>query len=140
VHEQAAFGQPVVVPKGWGCERWLHNSDLYCLKELLVLAGKKCSWHYHKLKTETFWLVGGELIVRVLSPGALRMMASGKLTAEAACRSREHWQECVLTPHGRTVHLSPGTLHQFQAVTDSYLMEGSTRHFDEDSYRIVRGD
>jgi hypothetical protein len=42
------------VKKGWGSELWLVNGDLYCGKILRFNKGKKCSLHYHKLKTETF--------------------------------------------------------------------------------------
>ena len=38
------------VPKGWGFEKWFHNSEKYCGKLLYFVKGKKCSWHYHKLK------------------------------------------------------------------------------------------
>ena len=45
-----------IVPKGWGYEKWIVNTDEYCGKLLHFIKGKKCSWHYHKLKDETFYL------------------------------------------------------------------------------------
>ena len=51
------------VPKGWGFEKWIHNSELYCGKLLYFVKGKKCSWHYHKLKDEVFYVQSGRIKV-----------------------------------------------------------------------------
>ena len=51
------------VPKGWGYEKWIVNNDKYCGKVLYFIKGKKCSWHYHKLKHETFYIQEGQLKV-----------------------------------------------------------------------------
>ena len=53
-----------IVPKGWGYEKWIVNTDEYCGKLLHFIKGKKCSWHYHKLKDETFYLQEGKLLVK----------------------------------------------------------------------------
>ena len=47
------------VPKGWGFEKWIVNCDEYCGKLLYFVKGKKCSWHYHKLKDEYFYVQSG---------------------------------------------------------------------------------
>ena len=52
------------VPKGWGYEDWIVNKEEYCGKLLFFKKGKRCSWHYHKLKDETFYIYKGELEVR----------------------------------------------------------------------------
>ena len=51
------------VPKGWGYEKWIVNNELYCGKLLFFNAGKRCSWHYHKLKDETFYIQSGEILL-----------------------------------------------------------------------------
>ena len=51
-------------PKGWGYEKWIVNNDLYCGKVLFFERGKKCSWHYHKVKDETFYVQSGEILLR----------------------------------------------------------------------------
>ena len=48
------------VPKGWGYEKWIVNTEEYCGKLLFLNEGKRCSWHYHKLKDETFYLQPGD--------------------------------------------------------------------------------
>ena len=79
------------VPKGWGYEKWIVNKKEYCGKILFFNAGKKCSWHYHEIKDEVFYLQSGRMIVRY-------------------------------------------------GDTDDELFEFSTEHFDEDSYRVIKGD
>ena len=49
------------VPKGWGFEKWIVNCDKYCGKLLYFAKGKKCSWHFHKLKDEYFYIQSGEI-------------------------------------------------------------------------------
>ena len=50
-------------PKGWGYEKWIVNTDEYCGKLLFFEEGKRCSWHYHKLKDETFYLQSGKMLL-----------------------------------------------------------------------------
>jgi mannose-6-phosphate isomerase len=107
-----------VVEKGWGREVWIVNGDLYCGKILEINKGKHCSLHYHKLKTESFYLRSGRLRVRILaSPQAS--------TA----------QEFELNT-GECMDVHPGLVHQMEALEDAELFEFSTQHFDSDSHRI----
>ena len=53
-----------VVPKGWGFEKWIVNNEKYCGKILYFVKDRKCSFHYHKLKTETFYIQSGKIILR----------------------------------------------------------------------------
>ena len=58
-------GAPIAIyPKGWGYEKWIVNKDEYCGKLLHIIKGKKCSWHYHKLKDETFYLQEGKILLK----------------------------------------------------------------------------
>lgn len=110
------------VKKGWGYEKWIVNKDLYCGKLLFFNAGKKCSWHYHVKKDEVFYLQSGRMIVRYSDEDNL-----------------EEAEELMLEP-GMNFYIYPGLRHQMEAIEDSELYEFSTEHFDEDSYRIVKGD
>lgn len=117
-----------IVPKGWGEERWLHNDPLYCGKILVVNEGKRCSLHYHELKTETFYV----------QQGRIRM----ELTDLASARqSPPVIQEVFVMAPGDTLLLKPGMVHRFTSLDgDAHIFEFSTQHFDEDSYRIEKGD
>jgi quercetin dioxygenase-like cupin family protein len=41
---------------------------------------------------------------------------------------------------GDTVTIERGEPHQLEALEDSEIFEVSTQHFDDDSYRIYKGD
>ena len=109
-------------PKGWGYEKWIVNNHLYCGKLPYFHANKKCSFHFHKVKTETFYLQSG--LIKVLH-------SLGDHISQA--------EEVVLKP-GDSFHVPVGLRHQMIAMENSELFEFSTQHFEEDSYRIVKGD
>jgi mannose-6-phosphate isomerase-like protein (cupin superfamily) len=111
-----------IEPKGWGREVWIANNGHYCGKILEIKQGKRCSLHFHKLKTETFYLRAGRLKVRIKeSPGA------------------EAFEEFELVP-GDCMDVPIGLVHQMEALEDSELLEFSTQHFDTDSHRLIKGD
>ena len=111
-----------IVPKGWGYEKWIVNTEEYCGKLLHIVKGKKCSWHYHTLKDETFYLQRGELLVKYSDDDDL-----------------ERANELILK-EGDKFHVYRGLRHQMFALQDSDLFEFSTQHFDSDSNRIIKGD
>ena len=111
-----------LVNKGWGHEKWIVNCDKYCGKLLFFKKGKRCSWHYHKIKDEVFYLQSGLLKV-YYSEGDDLQAAKQKL----------------LRP-GENFHVYTGLRHQMVALEDSELFEFSTQHFDSDSHRILKGD
>jgi hypothetical protein len=41
---------------------------------------------------------------------------------------------------GMNFYVYPGLRHQMEALENSELFEFSTEHFDNDSYRITKGD
>ena len=110
------------VPKGWGFEKWIVNNEEYCGKLLYFAKGKRCSWHYHVLKDEVFYLQSGEMIVKYSDDDNI-----------------ETAQELILKP-GDNFHVYRGLRHQMIATQDSELFEFSTQHFDSDSNRIIPGD
>jgi quercetin dioxygenase-like cupin family protein len=110
------------VQKGWGWERWIVNKKEYCGKLLYFERGKSCSWHYHRVKDETFYLQSGQLLIKYSDGDDL-----------------ENAKQVILNP-GENFYIYTGLRHQIIALKDSELFEFSTQHFDEDSYRIVKGD
>lgn len=109
-----------IVPKGWGEEEWIVNNNLYCGKILRFKKGKRCSYHYHKIKSETFYLSKGRVFV---------------------CLGNENYvlQMLVMTP-GESLDIPVGLVHSVEALEDSEIIEFSTHHEDSDSYRIIKGD
>ena len=110
------------VPKGWGFEKWIVNKDEYCGKLLYFVKGKRCSWHYHVLKDEVFYIQSGKILVKYSEHDDIEMA-----------------QELILE-RGDNFHVHRGLRHQMVALEDTELFEFSTQHFDSDSYRIVKGD
>lgn len=110
------------VPKGWGFEKWIVNNEEYCGKLLYFAKDKKCSWHYHILKDETFYIQSGRILLKYSDDDNLDMA-----------------KEIILCK-GDNYHIYRGLRHQMIALEDTELFEFSTQHFEEDSYKIIRGD
>ena len=108
--------------KGWGYELWITNNESYCGKILVFEANKKFSWHYHKLKDETFYINRGRFLLYF------------------------SWEDDVVSASrtelntGDIFHIPVGLRHQLLALESSSVTEFSTQHFEEDSYRIIKGD
>ncbi len=109
------------VPKGWGEEIIIENNEMYCGKLLIFKKGCKFSMHYHLIKDETWYVNKGEFIYRWIDTESAE-------TVE---------QELKV---GDVVRQRVGQPHQLIALTDGEVFEVSTQHFDEDSYRVIKGD
>ena len=109
------------IPKGWGKEMIITNNELYCGKILMFKKGCKFSMHYHLKKDETWFIADGEFLYRWID------------TETADIYEEE------LKP-GDVVRQLPGQPHQLMAHTDGSIIEVSTEHFDDDSYRVSKGD
>ena len=110
------------VEKGWGHEKWIVNKPEYCGKLLYMKKGKRCSWHFHKIKDEVFYLQSGLMMVYYSENDDLQSASQ------------------ILLRPGDKFHIPTGLRHQMVAFEDSELFEFSTQHFDSDSHRIEKGD
>lgn len=111
-----------LVPKKWGHELWIHNSEAYCGKLLVFNKGARFSMHYHLKKEET-WFV---------SKGSFQYKWIDTTNADRVSQIIEE---------GDIIDLKQGQPHQLIAITqDATIFEVSTQHFDEDSYRVEPGD
>jgi mannose-6-phosphate isomerase len=99
-----------IVPKPWGHETIWAHTDRYVGKVLHINAGHALSVQYHDRKDETVYLLSGELIYRVKDGDALRDV---KLKV------------------GEAFRITPGTVHQMEAVTDCDILEVSTPDLDD---------
>lgn len=111
-----------IYPKGWGYENWIVNKPDYCGKLLFFNAGKKCSWHYHLIKDETFFI----------GSGSIKLIYSDDDDISKA--------NSLYMLKGDKFHIYPGLRHQMIALEDTELYEFSTEHFESDSYRVIKGD
>ncbi|MBI2139400.1 cupin domain-containing protein [Candidatus Woesearchaeota archaeon] len=99
------------VPKVWGKETWLVNRD-YCGKILMLNKGFQCSMHYHRKKDETFYILRGKVLMEI---------GNAKF---------------IMAP-GQSILIPPNAKHRFTGLEDSEIIEFSTHHEDEDSYRVT---
>ena len=100
------------VEKVWGSELWIANNDLYCCKVLSVDLGYRCSYHMHKIKDETFYVLRGIILMK------------------------HNNKEFFMSKESLPLRIYPGEYHSFVAMSRNVkIIEGSTQHFDGDSYR-----
>jgi len=109
--------KPEIVEKEWGREVIIENNEKYCGKILEFEAGTKLSNHFHLKKTETWYILEGELKFYYYD-------------YEAGEQQYEFLTE------GHVVHIPVGVLHRLEVIESCRIFEVSTQHFDEDSYRI----
>jgi len=99
--------------KIWGEEKWITNTEKYCAKILYLKKGYRCSYHYHKIKDETFYILKGVILM-------------------------EFGGEEFLMEKGSKIHIPIGIKHRFTGLIDSEILEVSTQHFEDDSYRLIK--
>jgi len=107
---------PKTVEKPWGREIWFADQAAYAGKILEVKKGRRLSLQYHERKTETLYLVSGKMVLtfRALAPG--ETPSAALITAA----DRRDWLP------GQSVHIPARTIHRFEALEDSFLIESST--------------
>lgn len=101
---------PYRVEKPWGYELVWANTDRYAGKIIHIEPGHLLSLQYHEKKDETIYVLRGEIIFRVTEDETLieRRMVEGE-----------------------SYHITPGTVHQMEAVQASDLLEASTPELDD---------
>jgi len=101
-------------PKVWGEEHWIVNKE-YCGKKLVLKKGFRCSMHFHKIKDETFYVISGKVLIEL---------------------GTKKW---ILNPID-AVHIPIGAKHRFTGLLDSEIIEFSTHHIEDDSYRVTQSE
>lgn len=99
-----------IVPKPWGHETIWAHTDAYAGKILHIKAGCALSVQYHEVKDETVYLLSGTLAFRVWD---------GDTPRDVGLKI------------GEAYRVTPGTVHQMEAVTDCDVLEVSTAHLDD---------
>ena len=110
-----------IVKKGWGKEIIFVNNDEYCGKILCFDKNKKFSMHYHLKKKETWYVNKGKFILVWI----------------------EHRNGITYSEYlnvGDVITNERGEAHQLIALEDSEVFEVSTKHYDDDSFRIYKGN
>lgn len=113
--------KPKIHKKGWGEEIWIINNDSYCGKILKFKKGSMFSDHFHIKKDEAWYVLEGKLELRHYN-----LSNADKLKS--------------IIKKGDVVHIPNFEPHQLLALEDSIILEVSTHHDENDSYRINKGD
>ncbi len=100
-----------LVDKPWGHEVIWAHTDRYVGKLLHVRAGEALSVQMHREKDETLYLLSGELRLR-------------------AGPAEDDLVDVDLKV-GDSFHVTPGTVHTMEAITDCDVLEASTPHLDD---------
>ena len=93
----------------------------YCGKILHIEKGHRFSMHFHRDKHETFYVLRGRALLRIVK------------TEEAEI-------EEVTLEEGDAYEINRLVPHQVEALEDTDIIESSTFHRDEDSYRVWRDE
>ncbi|NJK43022.1 MAG: cupin [Pleurocapsa sp. SU_196_0] len=106
---------PKIVDKPWGREIWYADATAYAGKILEVKQGHRLSLQKHEIKEETLYLLSGKVKLTFIPPDSSDTPETGVY----------EWLP------GSSVHIPTGTVHRFEAVEDSVLLEVSTPHLTD---------
>ena len=100
-----------VVTKPWGKEIWIELNDKYCFKQVFLNEGFRTSYQFHRVKTETNFIVEGKAIV---------------FLENNVGEIKRHELEA-----GDFFTVPPMIKHRVAAVTNLVMMEVSTPEVDD---------
>ena len=107
---------PKIVEKPWGREIWYADQAAYAGKVLEVKQGRRLSLQYHERKTETLYLLSGKVLL------TFRPIATGETPVASLVTAAD---QRIWLP-GQALHVPVRTIHRFEALEDSVLLEVST--------------
>lgn len=136
------------VKKVWGDEQWLVNNEKYCSKFLNLNQGYTCSLHYHAIKDETFYVLTGTVEITYVDLRELLCVPEPFLAEEELQEFYSYVQKrkgqillntkTVTLNSGEQFRIKPFMAHSFICRSFAVkLLEVSTTHFEEDSYRLT---
>lgn len=111
---------PRRVPKGWGQELWLHNANDYCCKILdFNRVQARSSLHFHKAKSECWFILSGRFLVE--------------------WGSQPHLHSLILN-QGDSFDVPALLPHRLTCIFPGSILEASSPHSDSDTFRLEPGD
>lgn len=106
------FPKSKKIERDWGHEELLVvSSKKYTMKKLFIRKGMKGGLQYHMLKDEAVYVMKGKLLVRFED-------TNGKIKNK-------------ILKSGDFVHFPNKSIHQEEAIEDTYLIECSTPHAND---------
>ena len=120
------FGVPVErVEKPWGYELVYAATERYVGKVLFIRAGEQLSLQFHRRRDEVIYIHSGRIELEVGEPGRT--------------------PDVEVVGAGRAFRFTPGTVHRWRALDDTFVLEVSTPELDdvvrlEDCYGRADGE
>ena len=111
----------MIVKKLWGYENIIVNNELYCGKILHIEKGMSGSFHYHKIKDETFYILKGSVRINY-------------------SETDKYFENSIELKEGDSFYIFPGLRHQIIGLEESDIVEFSTKDYDTDSYRVISSE
>jgi len=113
------------VEKPWGYELVYAATDRYLGKVLFIRAGEQLSLQFHRKKDEIIYVHAGRIELEVGEPGRT--------------------PDIEVVGPGRAFRFTPGTVHRWRALEDTFVLEVSTPELDdvvrlEDRYGRAEGE
>lgn len=106
--------------KVWGETEEIFNNGIVSVNRLKIKKGGFCSEHYHERKSNMFFIISGNLLVRIWKIDGIV-------------------DETVIWP-GESTTIKPGVTHQFRAQTDVDCFEiYEVELKDDDIFRRTTG-
>ncbi|MHA1279801.1 MAG: cupin domain-containing protein [Candidatus Helarchaeota archaeon] len=106
--------------KIWGETEEIFNNGIVSVNHLKIKKGGFCSEHYHKKKSNMFFIINGNLAIKIWKDDGIT-------------------DETVIWP-GESTTVNPGIYHQFRALTDVECLEiYEVELKDEDIFRRTHG-
>ncbi len=99
--------------KVWGYEDIICNTNKYSGKILVLKKGYQSSFHQHKIKDETFFILMGKVLIRLN-------------------------KNSYILNAGDYIRIKPYTNHSFMGLKDSKIIEFATKDIKSDTYRITK--
>lgn len=101
----------MIIKKPWGSEEVIEINDRYMMKKLTMFKHHRCSLQYHNHKTETIYVLSGQLRIYV-----------GPTVSDLSSK--------IYGPH-ETITLASGLVHRMEAIEDCVYLEASTPEMDD---------
>ena len=101
----------MLIEKPWGSELLLEKNDRYMVKLLTMKKDHCCSLQYHEQKTETVYVLSGNLRIYLGD-------------------SQDKLETVSMLP-GDYITLHPGKVHRMEGIVDSTYLEASTPEMDD---------
>ena len=100
------------IDKPWGWEQVIWIGPHYAVKQLFMRKGCRCSLQYHEKKTETIFVLSGELQIYYED------------------KERGETSEKVYLA-GEFVTIPPRVIHRMTGISDAEYLEASTPELDD---------